>query len=670
MKRLLLFPFLCSLALAAPTLQSTVSFTGHSGGIRWGTLTPDGQTAYTQGGNSVIEWDAATGQPRCTTRPLEGKDFAPVREDFWRVDAPAAVRLLVTENLTRQPGATRLSLIDLRTGKVDATFEVGNAPFTVVWGSGQKAVAFADADAGKVWYWREGMTEARSVPGGQRWAFDHPAFSPDNGLLYTLGQDLKAYDTSSGELRWTLPAGEVPGRKGQPLNTWQREFGEVLLESSPYRPRLLVMTPDGLGLLNPETRQWLGYLDARFDRVHGVDWSADGQRLFVMIDGFVHVVNADTGQTLGIVDGEQVISAPDADTLWTKGPAHFLRFRVSSGLDTAAIKGKAAQNSLVAVDTQGRPARWLEQKDDVYSVSTPQGSVPLVEHFTRIARFSPDGTRMASLGDNQLWVLDTKTHQKQLSTSVSNAFDFTFSPDGRSLAVGGLNTRLLDAQTGKLLKVLEPAPDQLNSGGRKWQPGPRGLNRSLAFSPDGRWLAVGYEANAIGLWDMQSGKLVRTLTGGRGWVLSLAYSPDGKTLVSGWGDGTLHFHDVEKGTDATAQQVNSNFVRMVAFAPDGQQVAAASGDGSVSLWTPAGKPLRRLTDHTGAATAVTYLGAHTLVSGDSAGGLRVWNAANGQLLDTFGSASALVQSLVLSPDGQSLLSSDRDNVLRVYEVKK
>ena len=131
----------------------------------------------------------------------------------------------------------------------------------------------------------------------------------------------------------------------------------MLLESSPYRPRLLVTTPDGLGLLNPETRQWLGYLDARFDRVHGVDWSADGQRLFVMIDGFVHVVNADTGQTLGIVDGEQVISAPDADTLWTKGPAHFLRFRVSSGLDTAAIKGKAAQNSLVAVDTQGRPAR-------------------------------------------------------------------------------------------------------------------------------------------------------------------------------------------------------------------------------------------------------------------------------------------------------------------------
>ena len=219
MKRLLLFPFLCSLALAAPTLQGTVSFTGHSGGIRWGTLTPDGQTAYPQGGNSVIEWDAATGQPRRTTRPLEGKDFAPVREDFWRVDAPAAVRLLVTENLTRQPGATRLSLIDLRTGKVDATFEVGNAPFTVVWGSGQKAVAFADADAGKVWYWREGMTEAKSVPGGQRWAFDRPAFSPDNGLLYTLGQDLKAYDTSSGELRWTLPAGEVPGRQGQPLNT-------------------------------------------------------------------------------------------------------------------------------------------------------------------------------------------------------------------------------------------------------------------------------------------------------------------------------------------------------------------------------------------------------------------------------------------------------------------
>ncbi|SMB86407.1 WD40 repeat domain-containing protein [Deinococcus hopiensis] len=673
MKRLLWFPLLLSsLACAAPlTLQDTLTFVGHPGAMAWGTLTPDGQSVFSQGGNTLIEWDAETGQPRRVLQPLNGKDFAPVRQDFWRSDSPDGVRVLVTENTARQPGSSHLSLLNLHSGRVDASFEVQDGPLGLTWGTGQRAVAFADREDGKIWFWHEGMAQPDWLQGGTRWEFGRTAFSADNSVLYVLGEDLSAYDSTSGKALWTLAAGDLRGRDGRPVRAWRKEFGDPVFVSSPFSPRLLVQTSDGLALLDPQARTLLAYLDPGFDRVREVKWSPDGTKVLLVTDSYVHVVDVGSGQTLGLVDGENVIGMPDGGSVWTQMFSHFLHSNVSSGLDVETVKAKTAWNAPVSVDARGRPSRWLGRGKAGYSVFTPRGQVPLTEHFTRLARSSPDGQTIASLGDDQLWLLDTQTHAKRLSVPVGDAFDFAFSPDGRWLAVGGWNTtRLLDAHTGETVKVLEPTSEQRNSGGRKWQPGPRGLNRSLAFSPDGQQLAVGYEASTIGLWDVASGQLTRTLGGGRGWVLSLAFSPDGARLVSGWGDGTLHFYGVRSGEVSPVQQVNQGFVRWLAFSPDGKQVAAASGDGSVSLWTPLGRPLHRLTGHTGAATTVTYLDAGTLVSGDTAGTLRVWNAENGRLLGQTDTRGAVVQSLALSPDGRQLLSSDRDNALRVYGVPK
>ncbi len=112
----------------------------------------------------------------------------------------------------------------------------------------------------------------------------------------------------------------------------------------------------------------------------------------------------------------------------------------------------------------------------------------------------------------------------------------TFSPDGSLLATSeGGRINLWNTADGRLAIALPGAP------GRFQQP--------LAFSPDGRLLAVAggagaAESDVIRLCELASGKVRAEYPGHRGGTLSLAFSPDGRTLATGGTDTTIMLWDV------------------------------------------------------------------------------------------------------------------------------
>jgi eukaryotic-like serine/threonine-protein kinase len=242
---------------------------------------------------------------------------------------------------------------------------------------------------------------------------------------------------------------------------------------------------------------------------------------------------------------------------------------------------------------------------------------------------------------------------------VGNA---AFAPDGRTLVTSGadlkdLKLRRWDAQTGRAVQTLAAS----------------GL--ALAFSPDGRYAALVHPKAPARLvvWDLDTDRELRTLTGPAGAVASAAFSPDGRRVAAGGVDRTARVWDLDTGQLVATLPGHADLVTSVALHPDGRQAATGSGDGVVTLWElPGGKPLRKLTGHRrGFLLYVTRLafsrdGAR-LASSSNDGTVNVWDLKAGGERRTLRGHTGFVYAVAFNPDGTRLASSAWDATVKVWD---
>ncbi len=204
-----------------------------------------------------------------------------------------------------------------------------------------------------------------------------------------------------------------------------------------------------------------------------------------------------------------------------------------------------------------------------------------------------------------------------------------FSPDERLLATGSQDSlvKLWDVTTGRLLRTF-PAHDRVVT--------------LVAFSPDGRRLATGGNLERVlKLWDIDSGALLREITGlATDKVRSLAFFPDGKRVAIGTasekGTGltaSVVVLDVETGREALRLEGTIDQHEAIAISGDGQRVAAVGGKGTM--------PNRQRTVH-------------------------IWDAGTGRLISRDDTAKDdSVRDLAFTADGARLVLATASSIVQI-----
>ena len=295
--------------------------------------------------------------------------------------------------------------------------------------------------------------------------------------------------------------------------------------------------------------------------------------------------------------------------------------------------------------------------------------------------FSPDGAFLLSGGYRSVVVRSVKEGKvrRVLECGVSQIHDLCFSPDGGLLAVaGGMPgrdgaVRLLAWPGGDVRCTLTDRTDQPD------------LVMGVAFSPDGGRLAAAGADRSVRVYRIEreagrggkvTARLEHRLTGHAGAVLAVGFGPDGRVMVSASADRALKVWDVESGKLLRSLSQHTGVVHCVAFRPregqGGAPVECASGgdDQTVRVWQPeSGRMVRIARGHGGAVMAVFYSRDGSRVfSAGSEGVIRVIDSGSDEVLRTWRAEEEWIYSLALSPDGAVLASGDWAGRVKLWEV--
>ncbi len=199
---------------------------------------------------------------------------------------------------------------------------------------------------------------------------------------------------------------------------------------------------------------------------------------------------------------------------------------------------------------------------------------------------------------------------------------------------------------------------------------------SVAYSPDGKWLARGRlgVVELFAVKDDGSIEKADDLSGHAEMVRGLAFSPDSERLAAGGGkpgrSGEIVLWDIPKGEQFKKIEGHSDNILDLDFHPDGEQIATGSYDKTVRVWNiETAEETHLMKDHVDAVYSVDYSDDGTrLASGSGDRTVKLWDAETGERVLTLSDSTDAVHTVAFAPKGDLIAAGASDKMIRVWDL--
>lgn len=604
-------------------------------GVNGLAFSADGKTVIATGRSSTIHyWD-----------PTTGREVRSVVEEHgqWNGLALSAdgklLALSVTNNSRLAKPSYWISLRDAATGKEVRQFaNTRSSSYGFALSPNGKTLATTDSDSVVLWDTATGRRRDELL-GLDRKVY-HLEFSPDGGSL-ALGladATVRFFDPAKGK--------EVGQRLDLEEGVGALAFspdGQLIATGCYYKPNENNSTRRRIGIVtlwDVNSRKKVGQLEGQDDRVQAMAFTPDGKRLALAAGDTVRLWDLKTRKQLQEFEARSnlLVFSPDGKTLAAGTWNHVLLWDTVTGKEPAWQTGHETIVRYLVFSPDGRTIASLSRDDGIVRTWDAATGRQLCRFSgpstaTRQLSFIGNQTLLTVDNDNtvQLWDI-TSGHERHRFKGGKSHRDsdccVAAAPAGNLLAVADEKTvRLYSPQTGKELRCLRDAVMVV---------------KGMAFSPDGKRLAVVHAGKRIDLWDVEKGDLLHQLKGHGGLPHWLAYARDGETLISlTEKDGlTVHLWDAATRKECGQFKIpEPDATNLLAASPDGRFLAVADSLASrLDLWDLAlSRKLATLRAPRDWATGGT--------------GIHLWFCSS-----------------AFAPDGRTLITLNEEGVMQLWEV--